>query len=220
MRRTHGLTLSVVATLAAATTAAGSVAGHPQGELLAPTARFACYSAQFGVFRPQTRSLVDQLSRFASVAVSIPETVCAPAPGTSTSYLTCYRVTVNSSKFGVVQTLRIFDEFAKAGLTVRVYRLLSLCAPSTRVDVAAQNQTAKGLDLFTCYLAKPTSSITYANVAVGDDFGKSNDTLTLPLRLCAPAAVKGSRQVDSTRLLACYTANSETKGTTVVVRNE
>jgi hypothetical protein len=178
--------------------------------------RFACYPAQFSGFRAQPATFVDQFSRSVSLVVQVPQAVCAPAPGSSASYLTCYRVTVRRTRF-LVRTRRVVDEFTKTPLAVRVSALLTLCAPSARVDAGASSP--RGLDFFTCYAAKPSRVIAANGVLVADQFGSSRDAVHTPINFCAPGAKTGSQQIDRTRFLSCYVEESQTKGTTVVVKS-
>jgi hypothetical protein len=202
--------------LAALTSGAAASTSAPRAAQ-ATHARFACYPAQFSPFGAQTRTIVDQFSRLASVSFTVPETVCAPAPGLSTGYLTCY--TINAVKSAATPgPVRASDEFAKS-ISVAPAKLLTLCLPSARVDGGGSSVTSKGLDRFTCYAAK-ASVVTHEGVPVIDDFGNSNDSIGAPLRFCAPVAWKGSSVADSTRFLSCYTDQSATKGKIVILRNE
>ncbi len=137
MRRSLRLAFATTVAFGAVASVAGASVGNSDVASLKASARFACYYAQFSVFRPQTRILVDQLARVASVSVSAPESVCAPAPGLSTSYLTCYRVTVTTSRFRP-QTKYVLDEFNKSVLKLSVYSLRTLCVPSARVEVGTR----------------------------------------------------------------------------------
>jgi hypothetical protein len=140
--------------------------------------RFACYPAQFSGFRAQPATFVDEFSRSVSLVVQVPQAVCAPAPGSSASYLTCYRVTVRRTRF-LVRTRRVVDEFTKTPLAVRVSALLTLCAPSARVDAGASSP--RGLDFFTCYAAKP-SRVIAANGVLENPFPCSRHIRSMRFR--------------------------------------
>ena len=205
--------LGVAASLAVApdVRAGGTVAGSPS--------LFACYSAQFTAFRPQTRTIEDAWSGVASLSVYAPAAICVPAPGASTSYLTCFRVKVRTSQLAA-RAVSVVDAFSRISQRLRVYRLETVCVPSSRVDIGGSRLPVGGLDRFACYTAKTSRPATYSNVMVADDFGQSEDSIVGPLRACAPAAFGASPVSNRTGFLTCYTDKSETKGTSVVVRNE
>jgi hypothetical protein len=226
MARTHAAVLALVlASLAAAlgilAGGAGASGRAPQDVPQTRPARLACYPAQFGVFTPRKLALVDQLARLLSVSVSLPDTVCAPAVGSnsgadSTSYLTCYRIRVATRFTSTV--VRATDEFGK--LTMRLFRPRELCVPSARVDQDSAAVPEKGLDLLTCYQSKPSTATTPHSVSVVDEFGQSNDTIKDPSRLCVPATKKGSAPRKPQPSMTCYSIESNTKATTIVVHNE
>ncbi|HZO95953.1 MAG TPA: hypothetical protein VFB42_01140 [Gaiellaceae bacterium] len=182
-------------------------------------ARFACYPAQFGPFRAQPVTVSDEFSRLA-VSVAGPESVCAPAPGSSTAYLTCYTALAGTAA-GAPRTVRAADEFSR--LAVTVSRLAALCLPSARVDAGGSGVPARGLDSFSCYGAAASAG-TRGDVPVGDAFASSRDTIGSPSRFCAPATwvgsrVRGVQPSDRSRFLTCYADRSSAKGTIVVLHN-
>ena len=205
--------LGVAASLPAAPVARaeGTMAGSPS--------LFACYSAQFTAFRPQTRTIEDAWSGVASLSVYAPAAICVPAPGASTSYLTCYRVKVRKNQLAS-RAVSLVDAFSRMSHGVRVDRLETVCVPSSRVDMGGSRLPVGGLDRFACYTAKNSRPATYNNVMVADDFGQSADSIAGPLRACAPMAFGASRVSNRGRFLTCYADKSETKGMSVVVRNE
>jgi hypothetical protein len=149
---------------------------------LAPRARFACYPAQFSAFKPRTQTLTDQLRAKLTLSVDSPDTVCAPAPGKSSGYLTCYRATINSTNLPSA-TVHGSDEFGP--IDARVYtKGMTLCVPSTRIDTTPGSM-AKELDPFTCY-PSGHASVGRTGVIVADEFGSAADTITArgALRTC------------------------------------
>ena len=197
--------------------ALSGVATDAPGNAATVRARFACYPTQFSPFRPQSRTIIDKVSRVASVSIATPETVCAPAPGLSTSYLTCYTLSAVKAA-STPQPVRASDEFAR-GFSVVPAKLLTLCLPSSRVDTGGSAVPSKGLDSFACYAAK-AAVVAHQGVSLSDDFGNSQDALGTPFRFCAPAATKGTQVADSTRFLSCYSDQSATTGKIIVLRNE
>lgn len=215
MLRRMGLVLTVTALSAALTSVAGASVRHSDQVSPSKPARFACYLAQFGPFRPRPpQTLVDAFTR-TRVSVIAPDSVCAPAPGAQTHYLTCYRAKARTG-FGTRPTPKGDDEFGR--FRVKVSALQTLCVPSARVDDGGLRIVATE-NLFTCY-STTGRSLPSLRVQVEDEFGRSDDALTGLVSLCAPAARSGSRPYDSRRFLTCYTDRSETTGTTVVLRNE
>jgi hypothetical protein len=204
-RAARSLAVAAIAAVACAASASAS----------APPTRYACYPAQFGSWRAQTRMLADKLS-FAraatSVSIGAPETVCAPAPGGSSSYLTCYAA---KSRTIPQTTYAVTDEFARS-FSVTVQALGGVCLPSTRVDDGGSTSTpAKAL--LSCYTAKAAVP-TRSGVAVGDVFGSSKDSLAGPLALCSPAGWKTPAPDGS--FLTCYGDQTSTTGTVVILQNE
>ena len=145
--------LGVAASLAVApdVRAGGTVAGSPS--------LFACYSAQFTAFRPQTRTIEDAWSGVASLSVYAPAAICVPAPGASTSYLTCFRVKVRTSQLAA-RAVSVVDAFSRISQRLRVYRLETVCVPSSRVDIGGSRLPVGGLDRFACYTAKASRPAT------------------------------------------------------------
>jgi hypothetical protein len=189
------------------------------GAPLPAGARFACYPAHFSPFRPRLLRVSNQFAR-GSVLATVPETVCAPAPGASTGYLICYTIAPRTPLV-TPKSLRAYDEFAK--FIVRFSKLLAICVPSARVDTGGSSATTKGLDSFTCYAAK-ASARAPGVVSVGDDFGASQDTIRVTNRFCIPTSWSGTgieflRASNRSRFLNCYLVQSETKGTTVIAHN-
>jgi hypothetical protein len=208
--------ISTIAILAALSNVAAAATNAPES-VAAVRARFVCYPAQFSPFRAQSRTIIDKFSQVTSVSVAVPETVCAPAPGLSTSYLTCYTVSAVKAA-STPQPVRASDEFGKA-FSVAPAKLLTLCLPSARADTGGSSTPSKGLDSFTCYAAK-AAVVPHQGVSIIDDFGNSQDALGTPFRFCAPAAAKGAQVADGTRFLSCYTDRSATTGKIIVLRNE
>jgi hypothetical protein len=206
---TRSLTVAATAVLTAAVCSVAAPATTP------PT-RFACYPAQFGSWHAQTRALADKLSfarAAASVSIGAPQTVCAPAPGASSAYLTCYAAksrTVPQTTYGVT------DEFARS-FSVTAQALGAVCLPSTRVDQGGSASSATSKSLLSCYTAK-ASVPARSGVAVSDVFGSSKDSLAAPLGLCSPAGWKSPAPDGS--FLTCYSDETPTTGTVVVLRNE
>jgi hypothetical protein len=214
MRLRNALRLSL-AILTALAGGAATPLGEAERDCALPS-RFVCYPGQFSGFRAQPVTFIDQFSKVATIVIRIPGTVCAPAPGSSANYLTCYRATVRKTKF-VARSVKAVDEFTKVPVAATLSRLLTVCAPTSRVDTGGG--TPKRLDFFTCYSTKWSRTTTHTDVAVSDDFGSSHDDVQTGNIFCAPAARSGLRQFDRTRFLNCYTVKSSTKGTTVVVKN-
>jgi hypothetical protein len=219
MRRSLAVQLALAATaVLAAVLSSGATAATsaPKGDD-AVRARFACYPARFSPFRAQSRTITDKPSGIATVSLVVPETVCAPAPGPATSYLTCYTLSV--ANVGTTpRPVRVSDEFAKS-FSVIPSKLLTLCLPSARVDAGGSSSQSKDLDSFSCYAAK-AAVVSHQGVSVVDDFATSQDTLGAPFRLCAPAAAKGGKVFDSSRFLGCYSDQSATTGKIIVLHNE
>src|SRR3954452_8796246 len=167
-RAARSLTLAAAAALAAVVCGVAAPAG-------APPTRFACYPAQFSSGRDQTRTLSDKLSfALAAAAVSIgaPQTVCAPAPGASAGYLTCYAAksrTVPQTAYAVT------DEFARS-FSVTVQALAAVCLPSTRGDQGGSAAAPTTKTVLSCYTAKAAVPAR-SGVAVSDAFGSSKDSL-------------------------------------------
>lgn len=210
MRRgARSLTMAAAAALAAVVCGVAAPAG-------APPTRFACYPAQFGSWQDQTRTLSDKLSfarAAAAVSIGAPQTVCAPAPGASAGYLTCYAAksrTVPQTAYAVT------DEFARS-FSVTVQALAAVCLPSTRVDQGGSAAAPTTKTVLSCYTAKAAVPAR-SGVAVSDAFGSSKDSLTAPLGLCSPAGWK-SPVADGT-FLTCYADQTATTGTVVVLQNE
>jgi hypothetical protein len=197
--------LAVAAALAAIASAAA-----------APPARFACYPAQFNSWHGETRTLADKLSfARASTTVSIdaPESVCAPATGSSAGYLTCY--SVKAPKPASQASYAVADEFAKFSASPQA--LATVCVPSTRVDQGGSASAPAGKGLLSCYAAKAAPPAR-SDVSVTDPFGTSKDSLAAPLRLCSPAGWKSPAPDGG--YLSCYSDRTSTTGTIVVLKNE
>jgi hypothetical protein len=208
--------------LSPAATAPASNAGSAWQALQPLPSRFACYPAQFSAFQGRKLGLVDELAKHQFGSVTAPQTICAPAGSDgnldrSANYLTCYRMSflrISGSNF---LTARATDEFGK--LTMRLLIPVALCVPSARVDQNMSAEPSTALGLFTCYSGKPTSAIDRKGVVVADDFGQSADDVRGPAGLCAASAKSGST-IGSRRSLTCYEVDSQTKASTVVVRND
>jgi hypothetical protein len=211
--RTHGPAVAIACAVAVALFGASDVKSARDASAV-PT-RFACYASQFSAYKPQTRTIVDAFSKLATVTLAAPVSVCVPAPGSSAAYLTCFRATVAASRFRS-RTVTVRDEWAK-GFPATLFKLQTVCAPSARVDVGSATP-ASGIDLFACYTSR--SKLPSLDVDIKDVFGTSSDLIGAPYQLCASATVRGRKQFEPRRLFGCYSANSKTKGTTIVVRNE
>jgi hypothetical protein len=184
--------------------------GAPGRAELSARARFACYPAQFGSFKPRTLRLADRFGSIA-VAVTFPESVCAPAPGSQAGYLACYRTRLTSArvKSSAAQGL---DEFGR--VAPRITRTgLTVCLPAARVD-RLPTLRARGLDTYACYRTT-TSAPLGRSVAVVDDFGMGRDTAGSRFALCAPSGT-----IDGDHLLSCSTLKSQVRGVTVIVRDK
>jgi hypothetical protein len=201
-------TLTVVAALAAIASAAAAAAASP--------ARYACYPAQFSSWHAQSRTLADKLAYArdsTTVSIDAPESVCAPALGSSTGYLTCYRVKPAGPASPASYT--VTDEFTKFSAALQA--LATVCVPSTRVDRGGSASAPSTKSLFSCYAAKAAPPAR-SDVSVTDPFGTSKDSLAAPLRLCSPAGWKAPAPDGS--YLSCYSDRASTTGTIVILRNE
>jgi hypothetical protein len=177
--------------------------------------RLACYGGQFSSFTARKLSLVDRVAGKLTVLAYIPEEVCASATS-SRSYLTCYRMRV-ATRF-TSKRMRSSDEFRAFG-TLVVSRPSALCITSARVDEGGSSTASKAFDLLTCYSAAPTTAVARGGVTIADEFGKSDDSISGPARVCSPAARAPGPVPAFGQPLACYTVKSMTKGKSVVVRN-
>jgi hypothetical protein len=212
--------VALLALLAVAEAGPAARGGGQQGPVR--PSLFACYPGQFNGYRPTAPLLiVDQLSRRPGVvAVGAPETICTPATGSDgslagwSSYLTCYRTTPT----GFAASVRTRDLLG-ASASLRLLRRASICLPSARVDAGGAAEPSKALDRYLCYYATPQVRAS-DRVPIADVFGSSADSVTGPQRLCVPAARPGTRPVASSTYLACYAVASETRATTIVVKNE
>jgi hypothetical protein len=184
--------------------------------ILRPT-RFACYGGQFSPFTRQRLKLVDRLAGTLSATAYVPGEVCVPATstGSPSSYLTCYRAKVATAFSS--KSVRATDAFQRAAL-LRLSRPSTLCLPSARVDENRSATPSQALTLLTCYPVRPRRLVKRDGVKIVDAFDKSADSLSGPYRLCSPAW-KSSDTPATGRPLTCYTVESTTKGTSVVVRN-
>jgi hypothetical protein len=186
------------------------------GAQLAPRARLACYPAQFSTFKPRPLKVADQFGVKLTISVDFPDTVCAPASGKSTGYLTCYHTTVNSTNMSST-VVRGSDEFG--AINTRVYvKGPALCVPSIRLDSAA-GSPVKGLDSYACY---PSTGPTLGRpgVTISDDFGSTSDTVTARALLCAPAAIGSTGPVNGRLGLSCYGVGSNVKGTSAIMQDQ
>jgi hypothetical protein len=212
--RTRGLAVAIAFGVTLALLGASDVKPAPVAS--AVPSRFACYPSQFSAYKPQTRTIVDAFSKLTTVTLAAPVSVCAPAPGLSAAYLTCFRTKIGASRFRS-RTITLSDEWVKR-FPVTLFRLQTVCAPTARVD-AGSSSPAKGIDLFACYTSRSNVS-SLDKVDISDAFGKSSDEIGAPYQLCASATVRGRQQFEPRRLIGCYSANSKTKGGTIIVRNE
>jgi hypothetical protein len=181
-----------------------------RGELSA-RARFACYPAQFGSFKPRTLTLADRFGAQLVLAVSFPESICAPAPGSPAGYLACYRTRLISTTV-TSAVARGLDEFGRLAARV-TSKGLTVCLPAARVD-RRPTLRARGLDPYACYRTTATAPLG-RSVSVVDDFGTGADTASGRIALCAPAGT-----IDPGHLLSCSTLESQVRGATVIVRDE
>jgi hypothetical protein len=183
---------------------------------------FACYPGQFNGYKPTIPLLmVDQLSRRPGVVVfGTPETICTPASGSGGSlagwstYLTCYR----TAPTGFASSTRTKDALGSSA-SLRILRRASICLPSARVDAGGASEPSKALDRYLCYHALPDVA-GRGRVPIADVFGSSADSVTGPQQFCAPMARPGARLAAPTSYLTCYAVASETRATTIVVKNE
>jgi hypothetical protein len=189
----------------------GAVAAGARGADVRPT-RFTCYPAQFSAFHARKVTLGDAGSKQAAV-VDLPEAICAPGGnGGSADYLTCYRLSVDA----VPRPLTAADEFGR--LSLRPAKAATLCLPSARVDAAGVAPSPNG-DRLACYTAVPAQPVKRDGVMVEDGFGRSKDGVGGPVRVCTPVSLNGAA-VAGRSGLTCYDLQSETKGSTVVIRND
>jgi hypothetical protein len=208
-----------VVTLAAAWLAAGVAVGSVSGATAARPSGFACYPAQFSAFTAQKLALSDPVARRRlSLLAFVPDHVCAPtgdpaAIADVTTYGTCY--TVKSSAFAQ-RDVRLRDSLGK--LTMRVLRPTSVCVPTARIDGAPTATPSTMLGLYTCYAAKPRSSLAGKGTDVSDVFGRATESVSLATRLCAPASTETSTQ--NRPYFTCYAVESEVTASTVLLRND
>lgn len=210
----------VAATVAATAAAAASGAGaSPQATAAAPASggRFVCYQAQLDAFARAPRTLVDQFGGRSVLTLTAPELVCAPSLTVRAGgYLVCYRVRVSESQLRP-QARALNDELTTRPFRLTPTRLESLCLPAARLDVGPAASTA-GSDAYACYATRTQRAATA--LRVDDVFARTSERLRTPIRLCAPATKPGVRPVAATALLACYTVDSGSRGSTVILRNE
>jgi hypothetical protein len=195
--------LSVVA-LAAAAASSGSVN--------APSAT-ACYSAQFTAFVPRVVTLSDAIAT-STVRLDYPDTVCTSAPGSAPDYLACFAAKSVRTRAAQAGSIR-----AVAGLwTAVAFRPVasSVCYAGTQEDSGHVSKPSPGVGPYVCYAAGRGTATASAGdgVTVKDDFGSSTDKLVRASRVCASATSGASSY------LACYTVDSDTVGSTVVVRTD
>jgi hypothetical protein len=185
--------------------------GAPGRAELSPRARFACYPAQFGSFRPRKLRLADGFGAQLALEVTFPESVCAPAPGRPARYLACYRTRLTSATVTSGVT-RGVDEFGRISARV-TSKGLTVCLPAARVD-RLPTLRAHGLDPYTCYRTTRTAPLG-RSVSVVDDFGRGADTARERIALCTPAGT-----IDRNHLLSCSTLESQVRGVTVIVKDK
>ena len=215
------LLYAAVVLVAPANSGTTSPASHARDAIAAAPSRLTCYGAQFTGFRPRTLALQDRVSRDLAMEIYAPDELCAPAAGAdgrlagSSSYLMCYRIRLGTSF--APKRVRASDEYRKLGANL-VLRPSHACLPSIRVDVRSSTPASRSMDIQVCYTSKPAPLVTRSDVPVLDVFGTSPDAIRGPFRLCSAAAKAG--QTVRPGGLTCYTVKSETKGSSVVIRNE
>jgi hypothetical protein len=198
-----------------AASATSSVSASDGGQLT-PRTRLACYPAQFSAFKPRLLKLADQFGVKQTLSIDFPDTVCAPTPGKSTGYVTCYHTTLKATNTPSA-VVRGSDDLGAINTRVDVKGLL-FCVPAARID-NAPGSPAKDLDSFACYPSLGPQ-LGRMGVTVTDDFGSGSETISTRSTLCAPAAIGSTRLIDRHLGLSCYGVGSNVKGTSVLMRDQ